>query len=153
MMWEHATNGLVTWSLKPFDPYNPPAPPRGLYEGVEERTVLFRRAISTDEWVKAWDAEHQPKKTLLGLGQGNSMKELAWLWLVEDRMKVGDAETMIASHEFGHAIGLDHISDTSSVMSEFYNRIVKCLTIADLEEFCDKHNCSTALVTTVCKPD
>lgn len=153
MMWERATNGLVTWHLLPYDPAKTLPPPGGRHDGVEERTILFRRATSDDAWVKKWDAEHKPK-TLLGLCQGNSLKEVTWLWLVENRLTTPTAETIIAAHEFGHAIGLDHISDKASTMSEFYNTSVSCLTEKDLVEFCKKHGCdSTQMHAPVCKPD
>lgn len=152
MMWERATNGLVVWQLLPYDPAHPPKKPAGVHDGVEERSVLFRRATSDDEWVKKWDAEHKPK-TLLGLCQGDSLKELTWLWLVENRLSTPLAETIIASHEFGHAIGLDHIEDKASVMSEYHNPNVKCLTAHDLSEFCKKHHCDPNVTLPVCKPE
>lgn len=154
LMWERSTNGLVVWHMLPYDPKNPPPPPGGRHhDGTEERSVLFRRAVSTDEWVVKWDAEHAPKKTLLGLCQGNSLKEVTWLWLVENRLTSADSETIIAAHEFGHAIGLDHIEHKASVMSEFYNTTTKCLSQADMEEFCKKHGCNPAMTTPVCKPE
>lgn len=152
LMWERATNGLVVWHMLPYDPAKPPPPPEGRHDGVEQRSVLFRRATSGDEWVQKWDADHKPK-TLLGLCQGDSLKELTWLWLVENRLTTPEAETIIAAHEFGHAIGLDHIGDKASTMSEFYNTATKCLTEHDLAEFCKKHGCSTSGMSSVCKPE
>lgn len=151
LMWERATSGLVVWHLIAYDPSHPPPSPDGRVDGVEHRSVLFRRASSGDEWVKKWDADN--KKTLLGLCQGNSLKELTWLWLVENRLTTETAETIIAAHEFGHAIGLDHIDDKASTMSEYYNTAVKCLTEHDLQEFCKKHGCSTQGMSSVCKPE
>lgn len=142
LMWERATNGLITWKLQPFNPNI--TPNIGEKNGVSHRAVLFKRATSQDEWVKKWDAEHS--KTLLGLCHGDGNSELVWLWLVEDRLSNSRAETIIAAHEFGHALGLDHIKDKASVMSEYYNRKVTCLTNADLEEFCDKHKCVATIV-------
>lgn len=152
LMWERATNGLVTWHLIAYDPAKPPPPPEGRVDGVEHRSVLFRRATSGDDWVKKWDADHKPK-TLLGLCQGDSLKELTWLWLVENRLTTERAETIIAAHEFGHALGLDHIEDKASTMSEFYNTSVQCLTVKDLQAFCKKHDCNATLMTPVCKPE
>lgn len=152
LMWERATSGLVVWHLLPYDPAKPPSVPEGKVDGVEHRSVLFRRAVSGDEWVKKWDADNKPK-SLLGLCQGNSLKELTWLWLVENRLTTPEAETIIAAHEFGHAIGLDHIEDKASTMSEFYNPTTKCLTEHDLQEFCKKHGCDGTGMSTVCKPE
>jgi len=153
LMWERATSGLVVWHMLPYDPAHPPPPPRGKHDGIEERSVLFRRAVSEDPWVVKWDADHAPKKTLFGLCQGNSLKELTWLWLVENRLTTPEAETIIAAHEFGHAIGLDHVEHKDSVMSEFYNTATKCLSPDDLNEFCKKHGCNPALLTVACKPE
>lgn len=148
LMWERATSGLVIWHLVPFTKDKPPPAPSGESDGVEHRSVMFRRAVSDDQWVKDWDAEH--KKTLLGLCQGNSLKETAWLWLVENRLTTPLSETIIAAHEFGHALGIDHIEDKASVMSEFYNRETNCLTTHDLQAFCKKHGCSTEGLKPVC---
>lgn len=151
LMWERATNGLIVWHLLPFDPKKPPPKPAGCCDGVEQRSVMFRRAVSGDEWVQKWDAEHKPK-TLLGLCQGNSLEETAWLWLVENRLNTPESESIIAAHELGHALGLDHIDDKDSVMSEFFRTSTRCLTAHDLKAFCDKHGCSTEGMEPVCMP-
>lgn len=153
LMWERATNGLIVWHLFPYDPKSPPPPPLGrLDDGSEQRSVLFRRALSSDGWIKKWDDDHK-QRTLLGLYHGDSMSELAWLWLIENRLATPAAETIIAAHEFGHAIGLDHIEDKASTMSELYNSSVKCLTAYDLQEFCKKHGCDVTMMVKACKPE
>jgi hypothetical protein len=149
LLWERATNGLVVWHLLDYDPNVAPPKPRGRSGNVEERAVLFRRAVSTDEWVVKWDEDHKPK-TLLGLCQGNSLEELTWLWLVENRLTTPEAQTIVAAHEFGHAIGLDHIDDKRSVLSEFYSKETKCLTVHDLQEFCKKHHCDPNMGIATC---
>lgn len=150
LMWERATSGLVVWHMLPYDPAKPLPTPEGLIDGVEKRSVLFRRATSDDEWVKKWDVDHKPN-SILGLCQGDSLKEVTWLWLVEDRLMTSEVETIIAAHEFGHAIGLDHIEDKASTMSRFYNASIKRLTVYDLREFCKKHECNVEVITTTCK--
>lgn len=151
LMWERATGGLVVWHLFSYNKDNPIPPPRGTCNGVQERTVLFRRAVSSDEWVQRWDAAQQPKKYLLGLCQGNALLEVTWLWLIEDRLSTSRSQTVIASHEFGHALGLNHVSDKESVMSEFSNN-TNCLTNHDLHEFCRHHHCLDSMMTTSCNP-
>jgi len=150
LMWERATSGLIVWHLLPYESLstNPPHPADGSNEN--ERAVLFRRAVSSDEWVLAWSAEHGHKKNLMGLCQGDSSTELAWLWLVENRLPTTVAEVVIASHEFGHALGLDHIDDKSSVMSEYYNNTVRCLSQHDLAEFCKKYGCDPTVLHETC---
>lgn len=151
LMWERATNGLIVWRLLTFDPKKPPPKPAGCCNGVEQRSVMFRRAVSGNEWVKKWDAENG-SRVLLGLCQGNSMKETAWLWLVEDRLTTDMLTSIIAAHELGHALGLDHIDDKDSVMSEFFRTSTRCLTAHDIKAFCDKHDCGTEGMEPVCMP-
>lgn len=151
LMWERATNGLIVWHLMSFDPKNSPPKPAGCCGGVQQRSVMFRRATSGDEWVKKWDAEHRPK-TLLGLCQGNSLEETAWLWLVENRLNTSESESVIAAHELGHALGLDHTDDKDSVMSEFFRTSTRCLTVHDLRAFCDKYGCNTEGMEPICTP-
>lgn len=152
LMWERATNGLIVWHMLPYDVVMSPPPPRGMHDGIEERSVLYRRATSGDEWVKKWNADHKPR-TLLGLCQGNSLKELTWLWLVENCSMTSETETIIVAHEFGHALGLDHIEDKASMMSKFYRTSTKCITVHDLQEFCKKHGCNPGGLVTVCEPE
>lgn len=151
LMWERATNGLIVWHLMSFDPKNPPPKPMGGVGGVQQRSVMFRRAVSGDEWVQKWDAEHRPKM-LLGLCQGNSLEETAWLWLVENRLNTPESESIIVAHELGHALGLDHVDDNDSVMSEFFHTSTRCLTLHDLKAFCEKHGCNTDGMESVCTP-
>lgn len=147
-LWERATRGRIITHVLTYDLSTETNVGTGV-DGVEERAVLFRRASSGDEWVKDWDENHK-QKILLGLCQGDSMRETAWLWLVEDRLVSSRSQVMIAAHEFGHAIGLKHVNDNRSVMSEFYAPSVNCLTVHDIEEFCLKHNCDVDDITVTC---
>jgi len=141
LLWERATNGAVTWQVSPFDSSSPPTFPRfQLFDGREHRYVLFRRASGDEAWVQKWDSDNS--RLLLGQCVGDPTKELATLWLVETRLPNPNAETMIAAHEFGHALGINHVDDTKSVMSELFDSTVRCLTSHDIRAFCNRHGCN-----------
>ncbi len=141
VMWEKAVNGSLTWQLQKFVPTLTIPAPRGEYEGVQYRTVLFRRAVSNDNWVIAWQNRPENNRSLLGICQFDSLYEVSVLWLVEDRLKTETDEIVIAAHEFGHALGIKHIDDKSSVMSTYYVRSTKTLTKNDIDAFFNVHEC------------
>jgi hypothetical protein len=143
-LWETATHGLLTWQLKHYDESIKPVSSFGLKNGVIERSVLFKRVLSHEGWVKNWDRENH--NTLLGLRESKSSSDVAVLWLVEDRLKTDTSEMIIAAHEFGHALGIDHVQDISSVMSEFYAGFVTGITSHDLTAFLKRYDCDYRLV-------
>jgi len=140
LMWEKAVDGSLSWRLQKFEPFMTIPAPRGTHEGVQHRTVLFRRAVSTDDWVIAWQARPENNRNLIGLCQRDSLYEVAVLWLIEDRLTTQTDEIVIAAHEFGHALGISHVVDNSSVMSTFYTRSTKTLTKHDLDAFFNVHD-------------
>lgn len=146
LMWERATGGLLTWHLFAYDEtYDLPDPGGYQLDGSEQRVVLFRRAVSTDAWVVSWDKKN--KNTLLGMQTGNPLVEVGSAWLIEDRLRTPNAEAIIAAHEFGHALGLDHVADKMSVMSQYIDvKKVTGLTEHDLEEFCHVYGCGAAVL-------
>lgn len=160
LMWQRATNSLLRWKLIPYDNTKPLPLPAGRVDDVEERTVLFQRASSTDAWVIEWDAKHEDKKKpiaeqvmMLGVTQnGDDLGKVAKVWLVENRLTTDGLETITAAHEFGHAVGLDHVADKKSTMSKKVGeKDNKCITQHDLVEFCDKHDCNPNGLAEACK--
>lgn len=137
-MWERATNGLVVWHLIDHAPetVNPVAIDAS---GTKIIFVSFRRVTSMTPWVKEWDENNKPRH-LLGLMDPRYPKTPLSLWLVEDRL-TDNSGVIVAAHEFGHAIGLPHVTDKASVMSELHNAAVKRLTCHDLKALCDKYDC------------
>lgn len=143
LMWERSTSGLVTYHLidKPITGIPPVYVEEG---GTQVRLVSFQRVTSEEEWVKKWDEEHKPKRLLGLMDPHPNQKVPMTAWLVEDRLKTPRAQTIVAAHEFGHTLGLDHIKDTSSVMSELHNEAVDHLTPHDLVALCDKYHCDAS---------
>lgn len=157
LMWQRATNGLLQIKLVAYDASQTVPRPAGLVNGVEERTVLIQRASSHDEWVIKWDKEHakpkgQPQTMVLGICYGSELKNVAKVWLVENRLTTDGIEVITAAHEFGHAMNLDHVSDTNSTMSkQLSDKENKCVTKDDLHEFCSKHDCDPSGLAVACK--
>ncbi len=141
MMWDKATRGMITWRIMPFNGYDTPAPDSDV---LHRLSVVFRRTTSDVAWVKEWDKGN--KNVLYGLCRGNEV------WLVQDRLKSRVVKTIIAAHEFGHALGLSHVEDKASVMSQFYRTSIMCLTAGDLREFCDRYMCIDDDIEPVCTP-
>ena len=98
---------------------------------------MFRRGSGNEPWVRAWDQEN--KRPLYGMCQGGSIHDVTALWLIEDRLVSINDQVIIAAHEFGHALGIDHIKEPGHVMSEFYDRRTTTITYEDVVAFYDIH--------------
>jgi hypothetical protein len=152
-LWERATNGLIVWRLLP---YADAKESKSSKEGVEYRSVLFKYASSFDDWVVKWDSENSTKqksKSLLGLCERSSSTDVIKLWLVENRLLSSKSEMIVAAHEFGHALGLDHVENVSSTLSESYNKDVNCISIHDLREFCKRYYCDATIMVPTCRSE
>ncbi len=142
MMWERATAGMVTWTAHVIGKDELPNElPQLQLDGSQKLVVVFHKGHSSDDWVKHWDANSKTGSKLLGMCFGDFMTERTGVWLVMDRLKSDFSQVWTAAHEFGHALGLKHVADKSSMMSEFYNWTVKGQTLHDMHEFCTVWGC------------
>lgn len=106
--------------------------------------INYYRGRVDAPWVQEWDKAHEASHfKLLGRRSFEDADQtLASIWLVEDRLYSDADKRVIGAHEFGHALGLSHIKDKRSVMSEFYNGATACLSQDDMVEFCNKFRCN-----------
>jgi len=150
-MWRRSLRGYMTWHVMDFDPNVPPNPPVVSMDDLEKRVVVFHRASADADWVKEWDAKHVKEKTwILGNCQNSDRTKVIDIKLIESRLVNDDMETIIAAHEFGHAMGMDHVKDEASTLSAHYVPSNRCITPFDLNEFCDKHHCDVAGLVSSC---
>ena len=147
LMWESATNGMIKWHMLNFTS-TPPVIVQDHNTFPQKRTVVFMRTTTKTDWVMSFDKKNKPK-SLLGMLVGNPL-QLSYAYLVEDRFRTDNDEIIIAAHEFGHALGISHVEDFKSVMSELYLPNIECLTLSDLQAFCDLYGCRSSDVHSVC---
>lgn len=137
VLWERATNGVLTWNIRSIAiDERPDEAPGPQLDGMHQLVVVFHKAHSSEEWVGKWDNSDVLEGKLLGVCSGDPMSEVAHTWLVVDRLNDERSLTWAAAHEFGHALCLKHVKHKASIMSPFYNWTVRDQTEQDLEEFC-----------------
>lgn len=138
-MWKRSLGDRLTWRAIVIPETMYVSDVNRVSRGKRMMNVVFKRASSNDKFVVEWDAEN--KRTLLGMCTGDPDDETMFLFLVESRLVNDDMETFVAAHEFGHALGVEHVDDESSLMSDGYNANVKCMTEHDAEALCDARGC------------
>ena len=136
MLWERSLKGLMTWKLVSA---SMPGNEIMSRKPIQKRYVTFDITSEQETWVVKYDNTHDSR--LLGMYVGDSLQEYATIWLIVDRLHNKNAETIIAAHEFGHALGLDHVEDKVSVLSRLYAFDVNELSKFDVREFCDHYDC------------
>lgn len=140
LLWERATNGMVSWHMMPIqNGLSPDDVPETLPDGTKKMVVVFRRVISTDKLVDDFDKEAvgiHLLGQLVGRGSGKQMTA----FLVEDRLVTVQLEIIAAAHEFGHALGLDHIVG-KGIMTALLDHSILAPSREDLEAFCNVWHC------------
>jgi hypothetical protein len=125
-MWEYSTRGAFHWQLVDEIPEDDMVTLRAEFILV---TSLEKRVNKYDEG-----------STLLGLAIINNLQPTQ-LWLVIDRLHTQADVKLVAAHEFGHALGIGHVSDALNVMSPHYRTATTCLTDEDMRAFCELYGC------------
>lgn len=140
-LWEIALGGQLSWCRKlstkdmlgcPQDSLD--HPPRS------QRAVIFRKTFSNTDQVKDWD--ESSGKYVLGMTVTPLLSIHRVAWLVADRMLDTKLWMLVAAHEFGHSIGLEHVNHLDSLMSEYIKAdVLDGPTPYDVREFCVKLGC------------
>lgn len=148
VMWERATAGTMTWTVRVLPPDQlPDEQPRVKPDGTQRLVVMFHKAHSSADWVKSWDNSKMLKGQLLGLCVGSHLVDRMSTWLVMDRLTDERSQIWTSAHEFGHALGLSHVNDGVSLMSPFYSWKIDQQTGHDMVEFCKVWGCDVSQIT------
>lgn len=135
-LWERGLNGHLVWHEVPGFDDNTHAPVHGgtWEDGTQQRVVVFRKISAETADVKSWDSEQ--KKNLVGMCIGDALI-VAHAWIIHDRIHDAAMFRVVVSHEFGHALGLGHVDDMNSTMSEYLNAVDNSkLSTKDVKAFC-----------------
>jgi len=140
-LWERATGGKVGWTLVGSAPE---ANSLQTVDGVKTLYVVYQRVAPDDLRVKRWEKEHNDETMLgqLSIGYDDNVPASPMeVILIESRLTSPRDEMLIAAHEFGHVLGLDHTTSRGSVLSEKYGLTVQGITSADIGLFCARYGC------------
>lgn len=140
--WAEASNGRIIYEVIDHTP-EAASELMGTHVGWVDRcidVIEVTSVLSNDPRVVAHD---EPKTTTKTLGFARHSKcSISSIWLVSDRLNGDRAWRWVAAHEFGHAIGLDHVKNRRAVLYRTFTDISSdCITRWDIEELCDDIVC------------
>lgn len=140
-MWERSARGLLTWEVKELTWDNIEEAKGAKRHGRCQDLVVFELALGDSDRVKKHDADPDVKRTL-GIGRHVECG-ISRAWLVVERIHEWRTLKLVAAHEFGHAIGLDHVDEKGSIMYKSVGEGTRdCPSKGDAEEFCDRFDCN-----------
>jgi hypothetical protein len=112
--------------------------------------IVFEMLTSFDEIVMKHDK--RKNQTTLGIGSHDEC-DISRAGIVADRIHSDHVFKMVAAHEFGHAMGLDHVDTRGSIMFHSINKNTKpCVQLDDAAEFCSHLLCRPEELA-YCKPE
>ncbi len=148
------TGGIVTWSFATFNSSTQPNdvtydfPMPSFYQDEVRAAFDAWEAVADIDFVEVQDSSNVDIRLGIGAVDGNGSTlgvaytssfggSLIRVNIILDRAdynSVGDSSELYLTvlHEIGHAIGLDHENDVSSIMSAFINTSLTGLTADDI---------------------
>lgn len=142
-MWNYALHdGLKIEEIPPWEISDK----TGLtINGRCQPVVLFDVIDSSVKLIKERDASE--KVSTLGLTFTHTCS-VTKIFLVQDRLKEEEDFIIIAAHEFGHALGLRHVTSERSIMHDSYSALENagCVTREDARELCNHYECRVSKV-------
>ena len=149
-VWERSLGDRLTWRAVTIADNVVPNQRNRVVNGTRLMSVVYRRASTVDPLVVEWDEENG--KSLLGMCIGDPDDDTLLVWMVESRLTTPTMESLVSAHEFGHALGVEHVDDKKSLMSEDFDSSVRCLSDHDVESFCESRGCLRQLPFRSCVP-
>lgn len=132
--WNHYGNGYVSLTIVQDLDTRSSAMALKCVEGC------VVHALSTDGKFQDMDSRHPDLKTL---GVATGVRGTTIL-LAVDRLTDLDMFGEVALHEFGHSVGMAHVSSPHAVMYPHYHRGANCPNADDMLEFCRVQDCDLA---------
>lgn len=130
--WTSRTKGLAKIAIVPVTRSNVAIP-----VSTDRDDIIVRRVTSDDAIV--YFIERTSGARLFGYHQ--PMQDHSEITMVVDRYVNEDACVVVVMHEIGHALGLHHNDDSTSLMYGGADVMPTRITKKDLSNFCSVHGC------------
>ena len=141
-IWSDALGGGITYHEIPNTANDLKMAAGHRFLGTCSRVILYDIVKADDQRIVDEDKEKENEhKQTIGLTYERPCG-ITLVLLVPERLKSHQDVVETAAHEFGHALGLDHVDSEGAIMHKTHSEKTKgCLLPDDAEELCDNLHC------------